>query len=254
MNLYEAVFLEKTIKSFRMEPLEQRLLNQILNFTNHLTMLSDTQQVRFEIADNIKNKAVVGPFAVRAPYYLVLTIEKSMDCLINSGYLMQQSALYLVTKGIASCFMELHRTFLGEWEEKECFVFMLPFGKTDRVLYRDIQKASRMGLDELCVFKEEVDANVMTMLQAARLAPSAMNNQPWHFVVYNNRIHIFLTRERLITKKYDQIRRIDIGMVLANLLIAAEEMWLDTEVVKREGLAELNLKKNEYICTVLIHK
>ena len=60
-----------------------------------------------------------------------------------------------------------------------------------------------------------------TILEAARLAPSSMNSQPWRFVVYDNRIHIFSKKhsaEQL--KKWDEV---NFGIMFANLMVAAEE-------------------------------
>lgn len=252
MNLYEAIFVRRTIRNFRMEPLDQKILDQLLNFTKYLTIPYKEQPVRFEIIDNLKSKKYLGGiFSIKAPYYLALYTDKTADAMINAGCILEQLSLYLLTKGIGSCFMELHKiNMVSASDGNHKAMLVMPFGKTDQIMMKDSRKVNRLGLEELCSFKEEADANVMLILKAARLAPSAMNNQPWRFVVYDNRIHVFCKKERLTVLQYKEVKLLDIGIMLAHLLIAAEEMWLNAEVMKKDMLSGKEYKKNEYICTV----
>lgn len=253
MNLYDAIFFRKSIRHFKMEPVEKRILEQILNFTKYLSKISLSHKAEFELLDSIAYKKLAGgAFMVKAPHYLVLSLDREEGSLVYCGYLMEHMALYLVTKGIASCFIEGSNSVVSPRAKAGCFRFAIAFGNTDKGLYKEKRTENRLDLKELCTFKEETDANIMTMLQAARLAPSAMNSQPWRFVVYNNRIHVFMKREKGMIKKYLEIRKVDMGMVLANLMIAAEEVWLDTKIVKREDIAERIFEKKEYLCTVKI--
>ena len=41
-------------------------------------------------------------------------------------------------------------------------------------------------------------------------------------------------------------------MMLANLLIAGEEFWYNTDLVKSENLAEKELKNNMYLFTIVV--
>ena len=57
MNLYEGIFYRKSVRNFLMEPLEQRLLDNILNFANHLESLIPEQTVKYEIIKYLNNKS-----------------------------------------------------------------------------------------------------------------------------------------------------------------------------------------------------
>lgn len=251
MNLYEAIFLRRAVRNFKMEPLDQKVLNQILNFTAHLMQLSDPQDAVYRIITNLEDRKPAGGLScIRAPYYLAIHIEKKEGCLINGGYLMEQIALYMLTKSIESCFVELHKAQKATDDPGRQVAFLIPFGKTEQSLYKDARKVKRLRLEELCVFKEEADPSVLAVIQAARLAPSFMNNQPWRFVVYNNRIHIFAKKVHLFSRQYKYARYVDMGIMLANMMITAEEMWLLSDLEKRNSIAEKEFKKNEYICTI----
>ena len=89
-----------------------------------------------------------------------------------------------------------------------------------------------------------------TILEAARLAPSSMNSQPWRFVVYDNRIHIFSKKhsaEQL--KKWDEV---NFGIMFANLMVAAEEAWLDVDLIRLEDISQKNFPNNQYVLSAIL--
>ena len=45
---------------------------------------------------------------------------------------------------------------------------------------------------------------------------------------------------------------IDMGIMLANLLIAAEELWVDVTLNKLDNLKSKQLQNNEYVRTIII--
>ena len=116
------------------------------------------------------------------------------------------------------------------------------------------RKQRLLPLEHICVFKDKAEQNIIEMIRAAALAPSRMNSQPWRFVVVKNRIHVFCKRERKAFKSAlaDWYHEFDIGMMLAHLLIAGEELWYNTEIVKSENIAERELKNNIYMFTVVL--
>lgn len=68
---------------------------------------------------------------------------------------------------------------------------VMAFGKPKGSCYRKQAEAKRLSLDDLCVYKETPRQWMKQLLDAARMAPSSMNSQPWRFVVFDSRIHIF---------------------------------------------------------------
>ena len=88
-----------------------------------------------------------------------------------------------------------YRKQQGEKRENEKngkrLVGLIAFGKSKGAYTRKQSEAKRLPLEELCVFKEVPRQWMNQILEAARLAPSSLNSQPWRFVVYDNRIHIF---------------------------------------------------------------
>lgn len=254
MNMYDIIFSRKSIRSFYQETIDWEVIEDILRFADSLPMLTKDIKVEFKLISNIEqNQGFNSPFAVRAPYYICLSSEKKDDYLLNAGYLMQQLSLYIETKELGTCFLGAASP---GWSLKKTmtfdYVIALAFGKSKVPLYRDPFLAKRSPEKELVVYKEEAPADVRKMLDAARLAPSAYNGQPWRFVVYKNRIHVFVKKNPWFAKPLDKLKMIDMGIMLANMMISAEELWVDLKLTKSDAVSSKSLRSNEYVLTVLI--
>lgn len=252
MNTFEAIFSRRSVRHYQHEKLDWNVIADILEYANKLPMLIEGIAVEFKLVSNIEEKqGFRGPFSVKAPYYLCISSEEKEDFLLNAGYLMQQLDLYITSKGLGACFVAgpghgLKATM------KYTFVTALAFGIATSELYRESSKAKRYPEKELIVYKEEVTPDIKQVLAAARLAPSAYNSQPWRFVVNKKRIHVFTKKNKLVAKAMDKEKMIDMGIMMANLLLAAEELWVDISLSKSETLMSKQFQKNEYVCTILI--
>lgn len=297
MNLYEAIFVRRTVRKYKTEPLDQNLLNGIKNFAESTPMLFEGINVEYRFLEHSEMKKYFsGALTTKAPYYLVFYSEKIQGYQMNAGYLMQQVSLYLTAKGLGSCYLgmlkprktksdstktenlklENPKTDNSKTEESKMekskteksktdnskienskmetskmeYVITLAFGKAVNEVYRSSDKAKRLPLEDIAIFKSEVNKNIKTMIQAARLAPSSMNSQPWRLVVYDNRIHIFCKKNIFLTGVLNEVKLIDIGICLAHLLITAEELWIDVKTIHLDNISSIAFKKNDYVISI----
>ncbi|MDF2941570.1 MAG: hypothetical protein K0S01_428 [Herbinix sp.] len=253
MNTFEAIFSRRSIRHFLNEKLEWDVISDILEFANSLPMLIEGIAVEFKLVSNIETKqGFHGPFNVKAPYYLCISSEESEDYLLNAGYLMEQLNLYITSKGLGTCYLIAYPGSGLKATMKYEYTLALAFGKTNLSLYRDSIEAKRLSESEVVVYKEEVTLDIKQVLAAARLAPSGFNSQPWRFVVYKNRIHVFAKKNIFLAKALDYNKMIDMGIMMANLLLAAEELWVEVSLTKSDSLKNKQLQNNEYVCTISI--
>lgn len=252
MNLYEAISGRKSVRRFEDKTLAQKLLDQILVFCRKAAVLDLEIETKAEILDNTKKQVhLKGLWKVEAPYYLVLTSEDKKGCERNAGYLAEQVVLYLTAKGIGSCYLggsKANTAVPKGWKE----VMIIAFGYAQGILLREASKAKRLSLKELCVFKEEPDEAVKTVLKAARLAPSSMNTQPWRFIVYKDRFYLFSCREMIPFSMLSSMREFNIGIVLAHIMLAAEELWLRMGFEVEEALNKKVYKNGDYVGTITL--
>ncbi len=254
MNLYEAMFVRKSVRDYHMEELDDLTLNHINGYLAQLKPYKSSIAYDIRVIESAKEEETLkGFFHVKAPYYLVFSSELKSDYLINAGFLLHQMALYLTARGIGCCYQGgVHPTPELRDQLPYDFVIALAFGKSPKSIYRPANKARRLDEDSLVVYKEEIDENIKNIIHAAVLAPSSLNNQPWRFVVYRNRIHLFCKKSRFFTSVLSDAKLIDMGVVIASIFQAADEMWMDASITKSEAYTNKELKNTEYITTIML--
>jgi hypothetical protein len=105
-------------------------------------------------------------------------------------------------------------------------------------------------MQELCSIREEPKHWTHSILEVARLAPSAFNAQPWRFVATGSRIHFFSKKKDFTHPgKWDEF---DFGCLFAHVLIAADELWLDVDLIRLENISQKNFKMSQYVLSAII--
>ena len=253
MNMYESIFARKATKKFIMEKIVQNTLDGIMRFANGLPMLIEHASAEYRLIDNTNNN--ITEYPIKAPYYFALTCDKDENSLLNAGYLIQQMVLFLNAKGFGTYYLS-HFAKDGTVRESSLSLkeptVVIAFGKAKGSIIRDSKKPRRLSENNTVIYKSDVGNHVKLMIKGARLAPSYLNSQPWRFVAYDNRIHIFGKKNFLLEGVLHNTKTIDMGIMLANLLQVAEELWIDVEVKKLDNITNKNFKKNEYVISVLI--
>ena len=260
MNLYEAIYARRSVRNYRMEPLDDTILKGIPDFLNEVEPLFPDIRTEIRIVNRCTEKEKIGGFCnVKAPYYVALYSESKEKSDMNAGFLMEQLSLYLETRGIGSGWLEERHPQKASSQE-EIMVeaeglslkIVLAFGfpkETDR--NRD-REPKRIAMDDLCVYKEQPKAWVKEMLEAARLAPSSTNSQPWRFVVYENRIHVFSKKPLDEKSLLNPFTELNFGIMLANVMVAAEEVWVDLDLIKLNNITHKSIPNNQYVISILL--
>jgi len=249
MDLYDAVYVRKSVRNYRRETVDKKMIERIMQFAGMLFPLHG-ETVTYRVEERSSMQKALGFFCPQAPYFLTIYSVVTEGCEENAGYLMQQIALYMVSKGLGCCFTSSvhHHEYIEGMEP----LITLAFGWAKaKDIYRDPTKADRLSIKSLCTIKETAGEGIMEVLGAARLAPSSYNSQPWRFVVYKSKVHIFYhCKNAGKGRELSRLNRIDMGIMLANFLLRAEQLWLEAEMVRQENIVEQEVKGNRYYITV----
>ncbi|RAK08164.1 putative nitroreductase [Halanaerobium saccharolyticum] len=92
---------------------------------------------------------------------------------------------------------------------------------SERILKTVISSKKRLDLDKLIINKNDLEAElewIKTALKAARLAPSAVNRQPWRFKIGENEIIIELDSQE---KNEEREKNLDCGIAMLHLEVGA---------------------------------
>lgn len=252
MNSFEAIYVRKSVRNYQNTALEPCVLEDISRQFEEVKDLFGGLRSELVIWDNTKGKhKMLSLFGVKAPYYLVLYSSDMDRALMNAGCLMEQMSLYLCSIGLGSCFVGnpiVPREYRVRDGKK--LMLVLAFGKAQRGHTRLSDSANRLELEELCVFKETPKYWMRQLLRAARLAPSALNSQPWRFVVLDNCMHVYSKKRKLAYwKKMDEV---NFGILFSHMMIAAEEMWMDVDLIRLNELTQKQFPNTEYVLSAVL--
>jgi len=205
MTLYETIFTRRAVRSYDMTVLDSKALAEIRAFIDATNQLGG-QSARLEIvtADKVKNDI--------APYYILAHCEANDHAYMNVGYVLQNVDLYLQSNGYGSLWLGMAKPS----ESDNDFCIMLAFGKTNVSPRKDISEFKRLPISD-------VSNEDNSISQAARLAPSAVNSQPWKLDFSDGKATVrYFGRGimKLILK--NKLSKIDLGIVTRHIEVALQ--------------------------------
>ena len=202
MTLNEMIYHRKSCRQFTGKPVDGSMIEKILSFDPK--PLYPDIKVRMDIVSRDKVKCIC-PWTT--PQLIAIYSEETEGYLENIGFLFQQMDLYLQTLGLGVCWLGMGRMNPKTTQQVEGmkFVIMLSFGypKGDQ-LRRDGKGFKRKSMEQI---SDKADSR----LEPARLAPSAVNSQPWYFTHEDDTIHVYCSQKG---------NRLDAGIALAHLFVA----------------------------------
>lgn len=208
MTLHEMIYHRKSCRSFTGKPVDAEEIEKILSL--EMKPLYPEIKVRMDIVSR-NNVKCICPWTT--PQLITVYSEETEGYLENIGFLFQQMELYLQTLGLGVCWLGMGRMnpkTTAEEVEGMKFVIMLSFGiPKGNQLRHDIKSFKRRSLEQIA---DRADPR----LEPARLAPSAVNSQPWFFSHEGDTIHVYCAKKG---------SRLNIGIALAHLYVANEETF-----------------------------
>jgi len=207
MTLNEMIYHRKSCRSFTGKPVDAEMIERILSFK--MQPLYPEIKVRMEIVGRDKVKCLC-PWTT--PQLIAIYSDETEGYLENIGFLFQQMDLYLQTLGLGVCWLGMGRmnSKTAMVSEGVKFVIMLAFGHPKgEQLRHDLKGFKRKSMEQIT---EKFDSK----LEPARLAPSAVNRQPWYFTHEGDSIHVWCSKKG---------SRLDAGIALAHLYVANKDTF-----------------------------
>lgn len=238
ITITEAIEKRKSVRDYDMTPLANEDVKQILDYAESIEPLINGAKTKIRL---------IGPNDVksirswRAPHYLAIYAEESDNALLNVGYIFEQLTVYLTSLGLGTCWA----TSVSPKDAKEYeglkWAATLAFGrkKSGQLWRENLSETKRRTLESIT---DEVDEK----LEIARIAPSAMNNQPWYFVHDGEKIRVYCVVQGFMKKWMSGMNRIDIGIALSHLKLKYATFQFEIEMAPNE------LKGYTYIGTVTL--
>lgn len=236
-SIVDLIKTRKSVRNFTDKAISAEIKKEIIKFI--LTLESPfADKFRLELI-NIEEDLDGGKFGSYglikgAKNYVGIAVQKSDFDYENLGYVFEKLVLFLQDLGLETCWFggNLKGTTFEkamELKENELFPIMSPFGygvETPSLMIRLIKFAvgsnKRKDWDKLFFdtnfetpLKKEGLGIYEEALEMLRLAPSAMNLQPWRVVKDGNKYHFFVNNPKKNKSPY-YIQRVDIGIALCH--------------------------------------
>ena len=261
----------KSVRSYDGTPLTAEEEKQIDDYIELLTQ----EEVPFPARVTIRRiKAGNGVDAERLGTYGIIkgtrqfvgvTVENVLGAMEAVGYVFEQFVLYMEHLGLGTCWMAgtFNRNDFEnamEINENELFAIISPIGHPadkrrmfDKVMRKAISADKRKEWKELFflndfqtpVSKEDAGAYAYP-LEMVRLAPSAVNGQPWRIVKVNGALHFYKAGAAQADKVYD-VQKMDLGIAAAHFELAAMDKSIAGRFEKLDAVQIDGAEKYEYV-------
>jgi len=206
----EIIRKRKSVRKYDPMPLDAATLAMVQEQFEKIQPLFPEIRFSIEIANKTK-----GMFNITAPHYLVFGSEEKEGACENIGFIGQQLDLFFSSIGIGTCWLGAAKPL-----EKEPsilpHVICMAFGKPNEPLHRELSGFKRKPLSAI---SEGSDPR----LEAARLAPSAINAQNWYFIVDSGKIHCYRKKSNpLLGLMFNKMHCIDMGIAICHIAAESE--------------------------------
>lgn len=257
MNHIDLMQKRISTRKFKNEKIKDVHKTIILDYASKLAPLTDDIKWSIQITDKkdvIKSMiSAVGKmyYKVFAPSYILLTSEDNTHSNENIGYVGEQLVLKLTELGIGSCWIGApikRNAFANNFEVhgNEKYVIMIAIGYplSDFV---STHNRTRMNIDE--IFVGNIKDEHKKALESLRIAPSAVNSQPWIVYGDNDTWDLYIKyKSGLFGSMLKRMNKIDIGIGFSHMILALDEMGTPYSVNYKNN--PLKIKSEEYFATI----
>jgi nitroreductase len=204
MTLYETIFTRRSVRQYDKAPLDSAAVAKVREVLNNAKQLPG-QNAKFEI--------ITSDFLKRcpAPQAILAFANNGAIASLNIGYMLQGVDLYLQSIGLGSVWLGSAKPASNPKDYR----IMLAFGKTDVPVRTGERDFKRKAISEI---SNEDNA----IANAARLAPSAVNFQPWKLHFTPGKVTVQSNSRGIGKLLMANFQKIDLGIVLKHIELAIE--------------------------------
>lgn len=267
-NMIESIKARRSVRTFDGQIVDEKTKEKLISFGEAIINPFHIP-VSFKFLD-AKEKGLSCPVVSGTDMYVGGKIKNVPNASVAFGYSFEAFILFAQSLGLGTVWLggTMNRSAFEdamELKDEEMMPCATPVGYAapkmsvrENMMRKAIKANERLAFEELFFdytferpLTKEKAKRLLTPLEMVRLAPSAVNKQPWRVVVADNMTHFYLRRSKGLGKegKLD-MQMIDIGIALCHFALAAKECDLDIEFVQRAP--ELLSNDMEYIASYKI--
>lgn len=249
-NIQQLVRERRSVRTFDEKGLTEDDLEKLNSF---MTGIDNPYHIPVEfVMLNAKEYQLTCPVVVGTDIYVGGKIKRIPSAEEAFGYAFEMLVLYAQSLGIGTVWLggTMDRGAFERamsLEPDEMMPCASPLGYPahkmslrESMMRKAIKADSRNDFEEL-FFDGSFDAPLTKKkagrlaypLEMVRLAPSAVNRQPWRVVISDGAVHFYMKRAKGFGGAFD-MQKIDLGIALCHFALAAEESGIGIEFALQE--------------------
>ncbi len=256
MDTLQLAKQRRSVRTFDGNPLSAQDRKAIEDFVRSISNPFN-QSVEFVLLD-AKENGLNTPVIKGETLYIAAKIRKAPYSEEAFGYSFEQLVLFAQSLGIGTTWIggtmkrELFENAAGV-KGNERMYCMSPLGYPakkmsiiETTMRKGVRADKRKSAGELFFEKDfstpfrTDDKTIADALEAVRIAPSAVNMQPWRIVADGGRYHFYLSHKKGYDENADwDIQKVDMGIALCHFMnIAGGELVVENPGIRTENGVE----------------
>ena len=254
MKIIDAVRSRRSVRTFSGEPLKKEDIDQISDFAREA---ANPYNLPIDwMFFNTKESGLSTPVIVGEDTYIAGKMLRAEHAEEAFGYSFERIVLFAESIGIGTTWIAgtMNRSSFEKavsLAENEVMPCVSPLGYPakkmsvrETVMRKGVKADSRFDFFDIFFdgsfdipLKSESAGKLQTALEAVRLAPSAVNKQPWRVAVCDNCVHFYEKRSKARAEGEWDIQKIDMGIALCHFELVAAECGLNVSFcIENPGL------------------
>lgn len=225
MNLFSGIKKRQTIVKFGMQPIDQGILDRVVNYVEHLSLPISAGRIHIEMMEELEK----GSGSV--PYYMLLFTDGTEEDYFNAGYASGMASYFLRFQGIsASVLRESPMRLRGaEYKGMRCTA-ALAFGHEPKS--KETHRRAFGETETPCILRE----------QREEWEEEVLNFSKEHFSAGLSSVQVIRQEKWIHFMRKPSGRKnslsvmFEAGAAVAGIMASAEELWIDLALVNVQEL------------------
>lgn len=213
------IYLRKSIRRYRGNDIGEAALSVLASWRGWADVYAQGADADCDIQLLGGDAKLGGMYFIKAPRYIAYWGRPTREGRINAGFILEQISLGLTELGVGTCYLGATHISGANPDERglEPIIIMSCGNPAEPLTRTSTSEFKRKRLDKIC--DAELNEKMRVILESARLAPSAMNRQPWQFAIEGGRIICCVEHSGL--DAFRRLSEIDMGIVMSHILLTA---------------------------------
>lgn len=267
--MLEVIRNRRSVRTFDGTQLKEEDARKILEFAEKVENPYDIHII-WKILDAVKY-GLTSPVILGTNTYIAGKMRRAPHAEEAFGYTFEKVVLYAQSIGVGTTWIAgtMNRPAFEkamDLSEDEVLPCVSPLGYVAKkmslrevMMRKGIKADTRFDFKDL-FFKDSFDnplteaeaGKLKDVFEAIRLAPSAVNKQPWRIVICGDKVHFYEKRSKGYVKEEGwDIQKIDMGIALCHFEVMAKECGLDVFLTIEEPSIPMQ-DEMQYIATYII--